>query len=197
MILLSSNAQHIFWLGRYITRIQYVCQCFPFQQDDEALAFAHAFCLPAFDAVSLNELILDDNQLISFTQLFANMKNNVHELRGVLSALGYAELGQLIKLASENPSYICDVVSDCYDIFEAEAHDIFLFFKLGQVLEQFDRQLRLNQSYNDTLNDTVIVIEQLKNIGWIGGDKSWDNFKNNPSYQNFYDDVQNIFEVNT
>ena len=30
MILLNSNAQHIFWLGRYLTRIQYLCGQFPF-----------------------------------------------------------------------------------------------------------------------------------------------------------------------
>ncbi len=30
MILLSTNAENIFWLGRYLTRTQYLCAQFPF-----------------------------------------------------------------------------------------------------------------------------------------------------------------------
>ncbi|NEU34916.1 alpha-E domain-containing protein, partial [bacterium LRH843] len=54
MILLSTNAENIFWLGRYLTRTQYLCAQFPFTQDQPAMDYAHAFCLPAFDACSLN-----------------------------------------------------------------------------------------------------------------------------------------------
>jgi hypothetical protein len=32
MILLSTNAENIFWLGRYLTRTQYLCAQFPFTQ---------------------------------------------------------------------------------------------------------------------------------------------------------------------
>ena len=198
MILLNSNAEHIFWLGRYITRTQYLCQCFPFQQDELALEYAKAFCLPAFDASSLNELVLNVNQSASFEQQFMFMKNNIHELRGILSAKGYAELGQLIKLASENPGYICDVVSDCCEIFEAEANDVYLFFKLGQLLEQLDRQLRLKQELIETLNDLNIVIQQLKDIGWYELDDAWIDLKHQTSYQNYYvfsQCIQNMFEV--
>jgi hypothetical protein len=44
MILLNSNAEHIFWLGRYLARTQYLCSIFPFQDVDTALNYAHAFC---------------------------------------------------------------------------------------------------------------------------------------------------------
>jgi uncharacterized alpha-E superfamily protein len=198
MILLNSNAEHIFWLGRYISRTQYLCQSFPFQQDDLAVTYAQAFYLPAFDAISLNELVLDANQSASFSQQFNYMKNNIHELRGVLSAKGYAELGQLIKLASENPGYICDVVRDCSEIFEAEVHDVFLFFKLGQMLEQLDRQLRLEQNITETLADLAIIVEQLKGLGWRELDEVWDDLKNQldqKTYYKFSEYIQNMFEA--
>lgn len=130
MILLNSNAQHIFWLGRYLTRIQYTCSQFPFVEDQEALQYAHAFCLPAFDASSLNALLLDAEQPSSFHQQFQYAKDNIQDLRGILSAKTYAELNQLIKNAHANASYICDVAADCHDVIEAESADVFLFFSL-------------------------------------------------------------------
>ena len=65
MILLSSNANNIFWLGRYLTRIQYFCNKLPFTDDQKAIDFSHAFCLPAYDAASLNTLALDPEQQFS------------------------------------------------------------------------------------------------------------------------------------
>ena len=48
MILLNTSAENIFWLGRYISRIQYLCHQFPFKKDDQAIQYAQAFCWPAF-----------------------------------------------------------------------------------------------------------------------------------------------------
>ncbi len=43
MVLLNSNAQHIFWLGRYLSRTHFLCARFPFLEDEAAVAYAHAF----------------------------------------------------------------------------------------------------------------------------------------------------------
>ncbi len=48
MILLSTNAENIFWLGRYLTRTQYLCAQFPLTQDQPAMDYAHAFCFACF-----------------------------------------------------------------------------------------------------------------------------------------------------
>ncbi|CAB1213137.1 alpha-E domain-containing protein [Acinetobacter bouvetii] len=198
MILLNSNAQHIFWLGRYLTRIQYACGQFPFLDNDEALAYAHAFCLPAFDASSLNSLLMDTEQPASFSQQFEYAKNNVHDLRGVLSAKAYAELNQLIKNANDDAAYICDVAAECYEVIEAEQQDIFLFFSLGQNIEQLDRQIRLKQDYDETLNNIHKVVDLLTQIGWDQLEGAWQQLKLNPDSMNFYhfsDHIQNLFEV--
>ncbi len=33
-------------------------------------------------------------------------------------------------------AYICDVAADCHEVIEAESEDVFLFFSLGQNIEQ-------------------------------------------------------------
>lgn len=198
MILLSTNAENIFWLGRYLTRTQYLCSQFPFTQDQYAIDYAHAFCLPAFDACSLNELILDQSNPASFNQQFQNAKANVQDLRGILSAKAYAELNQFIKNATENAAYICDVVGECQDVLEAEASDVFLFFSLGQMIEQLDRQIRLKQENHRTLVEIDNIVDVLKGMGWIALAQAWTQLKAQPDAMSFYhfsDYIQQLFEV--
>ena len=198
MILLNSNAQHIFWLGRYLTRIQYLCSQFPFHNNQGALQYAHAFCLPAFDADSLNSLLLETEQPASFAQQFQHAKDNVQDLRGIFSAKAYAELNQLIKNAIENAAYICDVAGECEDILEAESEEIFLFFTLGQNIEQLDRQIRLKQNQVSTLEKIDHIVGFLHQIGWSGLDHAWQQLKSTPDSMSFYqfsDHIQHLFEV--
>ena len=198
MILLNSNAESIFWLGRYLIRTQYLCSQFPFIKDEHAMHYAHAFCLPAFDACSLNELILDPTNPASFNQQFKSAKDNVQDLRGVLSAKAYAELNQFIKNATENAAYICDVVAECQDVLEAEASDVFLFFSLGQKIEQLDRQIRLKQEAHRTLSEIDSIVAVLNEMGWMALAQAWLQLKAKPDAMNFYhfsDYIQQLFEA--
>ncbi len=198
MILLNTSPENIFWLGRYISRIQYLCHQFPFKKDDQAIQYAQAFCWPAFDATSLNELVLDENHPASFKQQFVCTKDNIHSLRGVLTAYGYAELNKLIAVASENPSYICDVVGECLDVLEAESHDVFLFFKLGQNIEQIDRLIRLKLDITEALQELSIVITLLEDLGWGAITEAWDRLLSQKNADNFYefsDCIHQMFEV--
>lgn len=198
MILLNTNAQHIYWLGRYLTRTQYLCSQYPFQCNDAALAYAHGFCLPAFDAQSLNDMVVDIEQPASFAQQFNISKDNIQELRGVLSAKAYAELNQLIKNANESEGFICDVVGDCQEILDAESPDIFLFFNLGKSVEQLDRQLRLNQDTAETLKQMDQIISVLVSMGWKSLADAWKTMQAEPNSMQFYhfsDYIQHLFEV--
>lgn len=199
MILLSTNAQNIFWLGRYLTRIQYLCSQFPFKTNELALDYAHAFCLPAFDASSLNELILDNEQPASFHQHFLCAKNNIHDLRGVISAQSFAELNQLLQQAEQNAGFICDVCEECNDVLEAEDDELlFLFFSLGQKMEQFDRQLRLNQDKSVTLTQLNHLIDRLDQHGMCSLPEVWKELKNQPDRMNYYhfsDHIDSLFEL--
>lgn len=199
MILLSSNAQHIFWLGRYLARIQYLCHQFPFKSNEIALDYAHAFCLPAFDANSLNELILDVKQPASFHQQFQNAKNNIHDLRGVLSCKSFSELNQLLHQADKNSIFICDVAAECNDVLESEEDSaIFLFFSLGQKLETLDREIRLKQDRLKTLRDIRQLVDILDDLGWNSLIEVWEQVEQTPDGIHFYhftDHVQSLFET--
>lgn len=201
MILLSSNAQHIFWLGRYLARIQYLCNQLPFKSNEIALDYAHAFCLPAFDANSLNDLILDEKQPSSFHQQFQNAKNNIHDLRGVLSCKSFSELNQLLHQADNNSIFICDVASECNDVLESEEDtSIFLFFSLGQKLEQLDREIRLKQDRTKTLIDIHHLVNILDGLGWTSLVEVWKLVEQTPDSIHFYhfsDHVQALFETDT
>ncbi len=200
MILLSTNAQNIFWLGRYLTRIQYLCSQFPFKTNELALDYANAFCLPAFDASSLNELILDSEQPASFHQQFQNAKNNIHDLRGAISAHSFAELNQLLHQAEDNAGFICDACEECNDVLEAEEDELmFLFFSLGQKMEQLDRNLRLNQDKSKTLAQLDGLIRSLDHQGMCSLFDVWEMLYQQPDrahYYHFSDHIDSLFELN-
>lgn len=198
MIILNSNAQNIYWVGRYLSRIQYLCGQFPFQDDQEAMQYAHAFCLPAFNACSLNELVLSVDQATSFQYQFECVKNNIQDLRGVLSIHAYAELKKLIDTASKNAGLICSMVDECGEILEAENDDIFLFYSLGHYFESLDRQIRLEQDITETTQGLHAVIDILKSKGWSAVDEAWQHLLQHPNSNSFYqlnDQVQSMFEV--
>lgn len=199
MILLSRNAQNIYWVGRYLNRIQYLCNEFPFQNDQTAIEYAHAFCLPAFDACSLNELVLNQDQAISFRQQFQCIKNNIQDLRGVLSIKAYTDIKTMIQTADQNAGYICTVVDECSDVLETENEEIFLFYSLGHLFENIDRQIRLSQDITESVKALGGVINLLKNKGCHRLDEAWQQLQQHPNSKSFYqlnDQVQYLFEVN-
>lgn len=194
----SSDAREIFWLARYLTRIQYVCQQFPFKQNDAALTYAHAFCLPAFDAASLNELILNEVQPASFAMQLKQTQRKIKNLAQVFSKSTYAELKHCIQNACDNASYIRDVLQDCEALLDAEPQQIYLFFQLGQRIEQLDRQIRLKQSTEKTLLQLEMIVQCLRDLGWTSLVDAWVELKQQPDTMHFYhfsDHIQHLLSV--
>lgn len=194
----STDAREIFWLARYLTRIQYVCQQFPFKQNDAALTYAHAFCLPAFDAASLNELILNEVQPASFAMQLEQTQRKIKKLAQVFSKSTYAELKHYIQNACDNASYIGDVLQDCEALLDAEPQQIYSFFQLGQKIEQLDRQIRLKQSTEKTLLQLEMIVQCLKDLGWTSLVDAWVELKKQPDTMHFYhfsDHIQHLLSV--
>ena len=86
----------------------------------------------------------------------------------------------------------------CQDVLESEASDVFLFFSLGQMIEQLDRQIRLKQDAQNTLVEIENIVMLLKEMGWLNLAQAWLELKSQPDAMSFYhfsDYIQQLFEV--
>ena len=186
MLLLTSNAYNIFWLGRYLARIHFLCQYLPLEDDQHAQQLISALYLPAYDAASLTELLLDPEQPASFNQQFQMAYDNVQALRGVLSAQSYAELNAMFKYAKGSASSICQVISDVEAVLESESHDVFLFFSLGKYIESLDQALRMQQDPTDVIHQLEIIAQALQSYACTSFLEAWQAFKLQPELSTFH-----------
>lgn len=186
MILLSSAAQNIFWLGRYLSRIQQVCSLLPFKDDENAIAYSHVFCLPAWNAPSLNGLFLDPEQPFSISAQFTCIRDNIQQLRAVLSSHAYTELNKLTKIADEKNLAICQVVSDCSEVLEGEIEQVFLFYALGRAVESLDNQCRLQQPTDENIQEISKILKLLRSYGWDTNETSWEKLTADVSMATLY-----------
>ncbi|MEB3766342.1 hypothetical protein [Acinetobacter sp. MD2] len=199
MQLLSSNVYNILWMGRYLARIQFWCGQVPFQNDQYAERLAKAFYLPAYDAVTLNALLINSEQLCSFQQLFYTVNDNIQALRGVLSRPSYAELNRLFQSSQNNSVAICTAVNEFEQILEGESQDLFVFFSLGQTLERLDHRVRLDEPLNDLIAIMEQLMQLLQDYAWSELEKSWQAFKAAPNAAQFFNmlnQLQRVFEMN-
>ncbi|ENU23356.1 hypothetical protein F993_02049 [Acinetobacter proteolyticus] len=200
MLLLSSSAQHIYWLGRYLFRIAYVAEQLPFVDDQQALKFAQALCLYIEDAENLNRFMLDRQQPYSLLSQFEIARDNIQELRGLLTAQAYAELNYLIKNTHADGLAIQSSVQSCCDILKAEQEDIFLFFHIGQCIEQIDTYFRFQHNLHTVFDAIDPTIEQLFRLGWHDLQPCWEGLKDQPHLDQFYAftyKLENQFEASS
>lgn len=200
MVLLRSNAEHIYWLGRYLFRIGHVAQQLPLTTDQQAAAFAQALYLPIEDAENLNQFMLDRKQPYSLLSQFEIARNNIQELRGLLSAQAYAELNHLIKNAPSDALAIGDIVKQCCAILDDEQEEICLFLQIGQNVERLDTYFRFQHNINNALAVIEPVIERLFHLGWDDLKPSWEILKDQPYLNQFYAftyKLENQFEVSS
>ncbi|MCH7337005.1 alpha-E domain-containing protein [Acinetobacter sp. NIPH 2699] len=200
MVLLRSNAEHIYWLGRYLFRIDHVAQQLPLTNDQQAAAFAQALYLQIEDAESLNQFMLDRKQPYSLLSQLEVARDNIQELRGLLSSQAYAELNHLIKNAPSDALMISDIVKQCCAILDAEQEEVCLFLHIGQNVECIDTYFRFQHDINNVLDTIEPVIERLFHIGWSDLQPSWEILKDQPYLNQFYAftyKLENQFEVSS
>lgn len=197
MVLLNSSAHQIYWLGRYLMRVKFAASHLPFTEDEKATRFATAFGLVIENAELLNHYMLDKKQTFSLLNQLIIAKDNIQELRGILSSHAYAELNNVINTLQAQPDALSKVVEQCTQILEAEHEDVRLFLYLGQKIEQFDIELRFREDLSVLISELDIVVQQLANLKWENIDENWQALKQQltwDAYYTFTQQLENMFE---
>lgn len=197
MVLLNSSAHQIYWLGRYLMRVKFAASHLPFTEDEKATRFAAAFGLVIENAELLNHYMLDKKQTFSLLNQLIIAKDNIQELRGILSSHAYAELNNVIHTLQAQPDALSKAVEQCTQILEAEHEDVRLFLHLGQKIEQFDIELRFGEDLSVLISELDIVVQQLANLNWENIDENWQALKQQltwDAYYTFTQQLENMFE---
>ncbi|MDV8150621.1 alpha-E domain-containing protein [Acinetobacter pittii] len=197
MVLLNSSAHQIYWLGRYLMRVKFAASHLPFTEDEKATRFAAAFGLVIENAELLNHYMLDKKQTFSLLNQLIIAKDNIQELRGILSSHAYAELNNVINTLQAQPDALSKAVEQCAQILEAEHEDVRLFLHLGQKIEQFDIELRFGEDLSVLISELDIVVQQLANLNWENIDENWQALKQQltwDAYYTFTQQLENMFE---
>ncbi|AZB92417.1 MULTISPECIES: alpha-E domain-containing protein [Acinetobacter] len=197
MVLLNSSAHQIYWLGRYLMRVKFAASYLPFTEDEKATRFAAAFGLVIENAELLNHYMLDKKQTFSLLNQLIIAKDNIQELRGILSSHAYAELNNVINTLQAQPDALSKAVEQCTQILEAEHEDVRLFLHLGQKIEQFDIELRFGEDLSVLIPELDIVVQQLVNLNWENIDENWQALKQQltwDAYYTFTQQLENMFE---
>ena len=197
MIMLLSTASNLYWLGRFMIRIDGICRLLPFTDDDEAVAFAHAFSLPAWNAETLNQLLHDETQPSSITASLLAIRENMQSVRGVISQQLFECLNELTNPRQDFKTKACAMISSCCETILNEEDNVRLFWQLGQSIEQIDIALRLDHSPNMAITDLRAVVEMLSPIGWQSLEAPWVELqqrKDINALYSFCDQMQALFE---
>ncbi|WP_447510829.1 alpha-E domain-containing protein [Acinetobacter geminorum] len=197
MVLLNSSAHQIYWLGRYLMRVKFAASHLPFTEDEKATKFAAAFGLVIENAQLLNHYMLDKKQTFSLLNQLIIAKDNIQELRGILSSHAYAELNNVINTLQPQPDALSKAVEQCTQILEAEHEDVRLFLHLGQKIEQFDIELRFGEDLSVLVLELDLVVQQLANLNWENIDENWQVLKQQltwDAYYTFTQQLENMFE---
>jgi uncharacterized alpha-E superfamily protein len=197
MILVLSTASNLYWLGRYMIRVDGLCRMLPFSDDNEAISFARAMALPAWDASSLNRLLHDPTQAASIYSILQYIRENTQSVRGVISQQLFELLNILTNPKHASIGYVCNMVSECLVQIVEEDETIHLFWQLGQCIEQIDMAIRLKHSAVLAIEDLRNVVEMLSPMGWSQLEEAWEHLQQQQSLSSLYqfcDFMQELFE---
>jgi len=179
-------------------RVKFAASHLPFKEDEKATKFAAAFGLVIENAELLNHYMLDKKQTFSLLNQLVIAKDNIQELRGILSSNAYAELNNIINTLQAQPEVLRRAVEQCIQILEAENEDVGLFLHLGQKVEQFDIELRFGEGLSALVSELGVVVQQLADLGWENIDQNWQVLKHQltwDAYYTFTQQLENMFEV--
>ncbi len=194
MILSLSTATHLYWLGRYMVRVEGICQLAPFQNDQKAMQFAHAFCLPAWNVESLERLLHDPVQPSSLPSNLAVIQENAQSVRGVISQATFEALNTLWRMRDHPEVSTCQLLAQAKAAFAHEQGLVQTFWSLGQAIEAVDMSLRLEDSPQPALAILKTVQPCLPET-WQRPKRLIDSVLSYPSASSFYSLTDGLSEM--
>lgn len=165
MILPLSTAANLYWLGRYLIRVDGLSHLLPFTDDLEAQSFAHAFNLPAWNAETLNALIHDASQSGSLPANINAVKQNIQLVRGVLTAETFEAFHALYCTENASVEEMTDMLRACHSALKNESGLVQLFLRMGESVERVDINLRLIKDPTRDIHALSEVLDSLP-VGW-------------------------------
>jgi uncharacterized alpha-E superfamily protein len=166
MILTLSAASSLYWLGRYMLRVEALCERLPFEDDDQALAYADSFSLSAWNVETLNAVLHDPQRVGSLPNNLAVIQDNIQAVRGILPRSVFEAFNALWRQREQPDACTCDLLQQA--AAQLQHLDVVArsFWQLGRSLEAVDMALRLHEPVQPVAEQLLQVAHQLPLPEW-------------------------------
>lgn len=166
MILTLSAASSLYWLGRYMLRVEALCQRLPFEDDDQAIAYANAFSLSAWNAETLHATLHDAQRVGSLPNNLAVIQDNIQSVRGILPRAVFEAFNALWRQRDQADACICELLQHAAVQLEHLDPVAYGFWRLGHALEAVDMALRLHEPVQPVAEQLLQVAHRLPLPEW-------------------------------
>ncbi|MFZ3193645.1 MAG: alpha-E domain-containing protein [Moraxellaceae bacterium] len=166
MMLTLSAASSLYWLGRYMLRVEALCHLLPFEDDTQALAYAHSFSLSAWNVETLLAAIHDPQRVGSLPNNLAVIQDNIQAVRGILPRPVFEAFNALWRQREQADSCICDLLTQSATQLQQLDAVARGFWQLGRAVESVDMALRLHAPVQPAADHLLQIAQQLPMPEW-------------------------------
>lgn len=166
MMLTLSAASSLYWLGRYMLRVEALCRLLPFEDDAQALAYAHSFSLSAWNIETVLEALHDSQRVGSLPSNLAVIQDNIQSVRGILPRSVFEAFNALWRQRDQADSCICELLNHAKSELQQLGSVAKVFWQLGQAVEAVDIALRLHEPVQPAADELLQVARQLPMPEW-------------------------------
>lgn len=166
MMLTLSAASGLYWLGRYMLRVESLCQLLPFEDDAQALAYANSFSSPAWNIETLLVALHDPERAGSLPSNLAVIQDNIQSVRGILPRQVFEAFNALWRQRDQADACVCDLLMQATTQLQQLDSIARVFWQLGRAVESVDMALRLHTPVQPAADQLLQVAQQLPLPEW-------------------------------
>ncbi len=187
MILSLSNAQGLFWLGRYMVRNSYILTSLPFEDDDRARRFARAFSVSAWNAESLTDQLLNPEHEFSAPANLEHIQACVQQARGRIPAHAFECFNAMWRQRFDEQADMFELLKTAEASMAECVPEVKLFWQLGTQIEVVETALRLANNPMQMIELLTKMAMQLPMPYWQPIVDQCEVLKQRPSFDAYYD----------